>query len=53
MRANKHSYVMCNDQLLLYSDAVARTKKYLGYLPGHGSQFSAADWGKCCCNALL
>lgn len=41
------------DQLLLYSDVLAGTKKYLGHLPGHESQFKAADWDKCCSNALL
>lgn len=42
------------DQLLLYSGVCARTKKHLGHhLPGHGSQLHAADWGKCCSNALL
>lgn len=41
------------DQLLLYRDVFAGTKKYHGHLPGHEGQFNAADWGKCCSNALL
>lgn len=41
------------DQVLLYSEVLDRTKKYLGHLPGHEIQFNAADRAKRCSNALL